>query len=216
MSRLAALIVAASLLVSCGSGGPQEPVPSGQRVVDGPDSVDHGEESTAAADRVLTDPSDDADAGAADVETLIAPQVSEATDTSAMPAHLVLSGWDSALTPDQQAALAIFPGRLRPAFYAVGCAETGWTLNAVGDTTLPTGPAFGWAQIERPWFDGTAYPSVPAFPAAWKTSAVGSARGALIIFDHQGLDAWSTWKAGGRTAAGTLAWARAHGNCLVE
>ena len=138
------------------------------------------------------------------------------TATPAPPPHLTLPGWDSTLTPDQAAALAIFPARLRAAFYAIGCAETGWLLTAVGDTTLPTGPAYGWAQIERPWFDGAAYPSVPAFPDAWKTSAVGSARGALIIFDHQGLDAWSTWKAGGRTAEGTLAWARAHRNCLVE
>ena len=118
------------------------------------------------------------------------------------------------LDADVLEALDVFESYQRPPFYAVGCAESDLTADALGDLDLPTGPAFGGWQLERPWFDGTAYPTVAAFPDAWKASLVGNARGARIVHLHQGFNAWSTWHHGGRTAEGTLAWARAHGNCL--
>ena len=133
-------------------------------------------------------------------------EIARAAENPALP-------WES-FTPDQRAAFEVFPPSLQPAFYAVGCAETGLRIitgppNPNG--TIDEGP---W-QLNSPWFDGTAYPSIPAFPPSWATTWVGNAKGALIVFHQQGLDAWSTWDALGRTAASVLAAARSEGNCIL-
>ena len=108
------------------------------------------------------------------------------------------------------AALAVFPVHLQPAFHAIGCAESDLTADAVGPPNYNGTRDYGWLQINSIWFNGTAYPSVAAFSAAAKTDPIQSAVGALVIYGHQGLEAWSTWRG---SAQATLALAWAHGNC---
>ena len=108
------------------------------------------------------------------------------------------------------AALAVFPAHLQPSFHAIGCAESGLTADAVGPPNRNGTRDYGWLQINSIWFDGTAYPSVAAFTAAAKTDPVQSAVGALVIYGHQGLGAWSTWLG---SAQATLASAQARGIC---
>ena len=105
-------------------------------------------------------------------------------------------------------ALAVFPVHLQPAFYAIGCAESGLTAAAVGPPNRNGTRDYGWLQINSTWFDGTAYPSVAAFAAAAKTDPVQSAVGALQIYGLQGLEAWSTWRG---SAQATLALAHPRG-----
>ena len=108
------------------------------------------------------------------------------------------------------AALAVFPAHLQPAFHAIGCAESGLTADAVGPPNSNGTRDYGWLQINSIWFAGTAYPSVAAFAPAAKTDPVQSAVGALVIYGHQGLEAWSTWRG---SAQATLALAHARGSC---
>ena len=108
------------------------------------------------------------------------------------------------------AALAVFPAHLQPAFHAIGCAESGLTADAVGPPNSNGTRDYGWLQINSVWFAGTAYPSVAAFATAAKTDPVQSAVGALVIYGHQGLEAWSTWRG---SAQATLALAKARGSC---
>ena len=64
----------------------------------------------------------------------------------------------------QRAAFEVFPPSLQPAFYAVGCAETG--LRIVNGPPNPNGTFDeGPWQLNSPWFAGTAFPTVPALPA---------------------------------------------------
>ena len=108
------------------------------------------------------------------------------------------------------AALAVFPVHLQPSFHAIGCAESGLTADAVGPPNYNGTRDYGWLQINSIWFNGTAYPTVAAFSAAAKTDPVQSAVGALVIYGHQGLEAWSTWRG---SASATLALAQSRGNC---
>ena len=154
----------------------------------------------------------------------------EATGTqTALPAaqifdpHLTIPGWAdilAVLPQDVVAALGVFEERMRPAMYAIGCAETGWEFDAIGDKDIEGGPSFGWSQLFGPWFRdadgngyGDAYPSVEVFPSEWKTSPVGNAHGALRVLGEQGLRAWSTWNAGGGHALTVLAMAHGRGQC---
>ena len=152
-----------------------------------------------------------------------------ASEPTAIPAaviydpHLTIPGWEhilAGLPQDVLDALGVFHARLRPAMYAIGCAETGWDFTAVGDKDIAGGPSFGWSQLFGPWFRdadgngyGDAYPSVKVFPSDWKTSPVGNAHGALRVLDEQGLRAWSTWNAGDGHAWTVLANAHALGQC---
>ena len=108
------------------------------------------------------------------------------------------------------AALAVFPDSLQSSFYALGCAESGLTAGAVSGENPNGTRDFSWLQINSRWYDGTAYPSVPAFPEAAKTDPVMAAVGALIVYGHQGLGAWSTWHG---SADDTLEFAQSHGYC---
>ena len=143
--------------------------------------------------------------------------VPQTTITEALDPHLMILGWSAihaGLAPEIVAALDVFPERLQPAMYAIGCAESGWLFTAVGDRDIEGGPSFGWSQIFAPWFRGTTgYTGVVAFPEEWKTDGVGNARGALRIIEVQGLTAWSTWKAGDDHAMTVLAHAHAAGRC---
>ena len=137
------------------------------------------------------------------------------------------SQW-SALTADQQLALQIVavlvPGE-QFTFYAIGCAESGWTDDAVGPRNSNDTFDSGDDQINSPFFDGTAYPGIiKALPEAWKTDPIGNVIAGIIVYnihgryaaDGDGFEAWSTYNAGGKTAEGTLALAQARGNCLEQ
>ena len=112
--------------------------------------------------------------------------------------------------------LAVFPKEAREGFYAIGCAESGFKADAVGKPNTDGSIDYGIFQINSRYFDGTW----ASFPEEAKTDALANARSALIIYedrlryDGHGFEPWSTWNAGGKTAAGTLALAKKEGQCL--
>ena len=177
---------------------------------------------TATIDIVGAGPLAPDDAALRAVATEFARRVGLSTDKPVTPtlthsqavADLVRLGdklpSDLSHPPWLAAALAVFPVHLQPAFHAIGCAESGLTADAVGPPNRNGTRDYGWLQINSIWFNGTAYPSVAAFTAAAKTDPVQSAVGALVIYGHQGLGAWSTWLG---SAKATLASAQARGVC---
>lgn len=108
---------------------------------------------------------------------------------------------------------SIFAAPTRPGFFAIGCAESDLTADAVGRLNHDGSQDFGAFQINSRYFDGTW----ARFPEEAKTNAVANARVAIVIYedrekyDGNGFEPWATWQG---SPAATLVFAQAHGNCI--